>query len=275
MKIRLVDKSVYEITRAEIISGRFEIDFSDKSAEEVQEICSVPANLSTIELLTAGDEVYGIHTNWTKYGGVMLNGAVKTAILTQPADVTEERVTAAEANALAAKTATEDQAAEIEQLKKDVEEGGAGVDQELFTATAVVVKANFQALPDIEAVEAKILAPEWNPNGVEYAEDYKVLYEDILYKCISAHTSQESWAPGVAPSLWTAIESGEHAGTLEDPIPVPETVQTAGMEYEKGKYYSEAGTVYLMDRQGMEEGEKVTLYFAPSALVGQYFSVAG
>lgn len=275
MKIRLVDKSVYEITRAEIISGRFEIDFSDKSAEEVQEICSVPANLSTIELLTAGDEVYGIHTNWTKYGGVMLNGAVKTAILTQPADVTEERVTAAEANALAAKTATEDQAAEIEQLKKDVEEGGAGVDQELFAATAVVVKANFQALPDIEAVEAKILAPEWNPNGVEYAEDYKVLYEDILYKCISAHTSQESWAPGVAPSLWTAIESGEHAGTLEDPIPVPETVQTAGMEYEKGKYYSEAGTVYLMDRQGMEEGEKVTLYFAPSALVGQYFSVAG
>ena len=73
----------------------------------------------------------------------------------------------------------------------------------------------------------------------------------------------------------TTIESGEHAGTLEDPIPVPETVQTAGMEYEKGKYYSEAGTIYLMDRQGMEEGEKVTLYFAPSALVGQYFTVLG
>lgn len=275
MKIRLVDKNTYEITRAEIISGRLEIDFADKSAEEVQEICSVPANLDTIELLTDGDKVYGIHTNWTKYGGVMLNGDIKTAILTQPVDVTEERVTTAEANALAAKTATEDQAAEIEQLKKDVEEGGAGVDQELFAATAVVAKANFQALPDIEAVEAKILAPEWNPNGVEYAEDYKVFYEDILYKCISAHTSQESWAPGVAPSLWTAIESGEHAGTLEDPIPVSETVQMAGMEYEKGKYYSESGTIYLMDRQGMEEGEKVTLYFAPSALIGQYFSVAG
>lgn len=273
MKIRLVDKSVYEITRAEIISGRFEIDFADKTAEEVQGIFSVPANLGTIELLTDEDGLYGIHTNWTKYSGVMLNGNVKTAILTQPADVTEERVTAAEANALAAKTATEDQAAEIEQLKKDVEEGGAGVDQELFAATAVVARANFQALPDIEAVEAKALAPEWDPNGVLYPVNYKVTQNDVLYKCLQEHTSQPGWAPGVAPSLWTAIESGEHAGTLEDPIPVPETVQTAGMEYEKGKYYSEGGTVYLMDRQGMEAGEKVTLYFAPSALVGQYFSL--
>ena len=29
-----------------------------------------------------------------------------------------------------------------------------------------------------------------------------------------------------------------------------------------------------MDRQGMDAGDKITLYFAPSALVGQYFSVA-
>lgn len=109
---------------------------------------------------------------------------------------------------------------------------------------------------------------------MQYAVDFKVLHEDTLYKCISAHTSQSDWAPGAAPSLWTAIESGEHAGTQEDPIPVPETVTTAGMEYEKGKYYSEGGKVYLMDREGMEDGEKITLYFAPSALVGQYFSVA-
>ena len=145
---------------------------------------------------------------------------------------------------------------------------------EVQAAAVAVAQIQAQSLTDAEAITVKAIYPAWDPNGVQYAVDYKVLHEDILYKCISAHTSQESWAPGVAPSLWTAIESGEHAGTLEDPIPVPETVQTAGMEYEKGKYYSEGGTVYLMDRQGMEEGEKVTLYFAPSALVGQYFSVA-
>lgn len=97
-------------------------------------------------------------------------------------------------------------------------------------------------------------------------EQLKVLFTD------SSHTSQADWAPGVAPSLWVAVSSGEHAGTQEDPIPVPDTVTTAGMEYEKGKYYSEGDTVYLMDRTGMNTGETVKLYFAPSALLGQYFS---
>lgn len=186
----------------------------------------------------------------------------------------EEKTTQQESDIKDLGDKTETQKEELASLKTEVEESGKVVDPAVYSASVVVAKANFQALPDTDAVEAKALAPEWDPNGVQYAVDYKVLHDDILYKCISAHTSQASWAPGVAPSLWTAIESGEHAGTLEDPIPVPETVTTAGMEYEKGKYYSENGTVYLMDRQGMEEGEKVTLYFAPSALVGQYFSVA-
>ena len=274
MKIRLVDKTTYNISRADITNGRFEIDFVDKTSEEIEQICSVPANFEEIELLTDSDEVFAEDIKgWTVYGGVLLLNGVKTAIMTKAPNVTEERLTTAEANALEAKTAAQEQAAEIEKMQEQIAEVG-GVDYELFDATAVVARANAQALTDAEALEAKVLYPNWSPNSIEYTTGYKVLYEDILYKCISEHTSQESWAPGVAPSLWTAIESGEHAGTLEDPIPVPDTVTTAGMEYEKGKYYSEGDTVYLMDRQGMNEGEKVTLYYAPSALIGQYFSVA-
>ena len=145
---------------------------------------------------------------------------------------------------------------------------------EVQAAAVLVAQIQAQALPDTQAITVKAIYPAWSPDNVQYEVDYKVLHEDILYKCISAHTSQESWAPGVVPSLWTAVETGEHAGTLEDPIPVPDTVTTAGMEYEKGKYYSEGESVYLMDRQGMDEGDKVTLYFPPSALIGQYFSVA-
>ncbi len=148
------------------------------------------------------------------------------------------------------------------------------VQAEVQAATVMVAQIQAQSLTDEQALTVKAIYPAWSPDNVQYAVDFKVLHEDTLYKCISAHTSQSDWAPGAAPSLWTAIESGEHAGTQEDPIPVPETVTTAGMEYEKGKYYSEGGKVYLMDREGMEDGEKITLYFAPSALVGQYFSVA-
>ena len=145
---------------------------------------------------------------------------------------------------------------------------------EVQQAAVLVAQMQAQALTDAQAVTVKAIYPAWNPDGVQYPVDFKVLQDDVLYKCLQEHTSQEGWAPGIAPSIWVAVETGEHAGTQEDPIPVPETVTTAGFEYEKGKYYSEGGTVYLMDRQGMEAGDKITLYFAPSALVGQYFSVA-
>lgn len=148
------------------------------------------------------------------------------------------------------------------------------VQSAMVQAAVLVAQIQAQNLTGEQAVAVKDIYPAWDPNGVSYAAEYKVLHDSVLYKCISAHTSQADWAPGVAPSLWVAVSSGEHAGTQEDPIPVPDTVTTAGMEYEKGKYYSEGGKVYLMDREGMEDGEKITLYFAPSALVGQYFSVA-
>ena len=146
--------------------------------------------------------------------------------------------------------------------------------QSAMVQTAVAVaQIQAQSLTDEQAITVKDIYPAYDPNGVQYPVDFKVLQDDVLYKCLQEHTSQESWAPGIAPSIWVAVETGEHAGTQEDPIPVPDTVTTAGMEYECGKYYSEGGTVYLMDRQGMDEGDKVTLYFPPSALIGQYFSV--
>ena len=148
------------------------------------------------------------------------------------------------------------------------------VQSAMVRAAVLVAQIQAQNLTGEQAVAAKDIYPAWDPNGVSYAAEYKVLHDSVLYKCISAHTSQADWAPGVAPSLWVAVSSGEHAGTLEDPIPVPDTVTTAGMEYEKGKYYREGDTVYLMDRQGMDKGDKVTLYFPPSALIGQYFVLA-
>lgn len=148
------------------------------------------------------------------------------------------------------------------------------VQAEVQQAAVLVAQMQAQSLTDAQAITVKAIYPAWSPDGVQYPVDYKVLQDDVLYKCLQEHTSQESWAPGIAPSIWVAVETGEHAGTQEDPIPVPETVTTAGFEYERGKYYSEGGTVYLMDRQGMDVGDKITLYFAPSALIGQYFSVA-
>ena len=148
------------------------------------------------------------------------------------------------------------------------------VQEEKAQAAVLVAQIQAQELTDAQAITVKAIYPEYDPNGVLYPSYFKVQHNGDLYKCQQEHTSQPGWEPGVAPSLWVLVETGEQAGTREDPIPVPDTVTTAGMEYEKGKYYTEGGTVYLMNRQGMSDGEKVTLYFLPSALVGQYFEIA-
>lgn len=104
MKIRFVDKTVYDIENAEVVNGKLEIYMTDKTAEEIQEIFTVSGNLSVIELMTDEGGVFSTLTGWTKYGGVMLNGDIKTAILIQPESVTEERLTQAEGDAIEAKT---------------------------------------------------------------------------------------------------------------------------------------------------------------------------
>lgn len=134
-------------------------------------------------------------------------------------------------------------------------------------------------LSDEQAVTVKDLYPEYDPNGKSYKTGDRANINGILYKCLQDHISQDGWEPGNAPSLWVALNSGEHEGTKEDPIPVPDTVTTAGYEYVYGKYYSENGTTYLCKRGGVDNpeemyGQKEILYYGPSALVGQYFEVA-
>lgn len=124
------------------------------------------------------------------------------------------------------------------------------------------------SLPDTQAAEVKTLYPVWE-EGEAVSIDARRYYPptDMLYKCSQAHTTQADWTPDVATSLWTPLDV-EHTGTLEDPIPA-----VSGMEYVKGKYYSEDGTIYLMNREGMVDGETIVLHFLPSQLVGQYFAV--
>lgn len=134
-------------------------------------------------------------------------------------------------------------------------------------------------LSDEQALSVKGLYPEYDPDGKSYKTGDRAVQDNILYRCLQDHVSQPDWAPGLAPSLWVALESGEYAGTLEDPIPVPETVATAGMEYEYGKYYSEGEQIYICKRGGVPDpesmyGQKVTLQYAPSQLIGQYFELA-
>ena len=121
-------------------------------------------------------------------------------------------------------------------------------------------------LSDAKALQYTEMYPLWS-EGIAVNVDERYQYNGKLYKAVQAHTTQSDWTPDITPSLWVVIDV-EHTGTLEDPIPA-----VASMQYIKGKYYIEDGTIYLMNRQGMADGESIVLHYTPSQLVGQYFEV--
>lgn len=62
-------------------------------------------------------------------------------------------------------------------------------------------------LTDAQAYAAPFLFQKWNPNGVEYVANIsKVTYHELLWRCLTTHTSQESWNPEDANSLWVRID---------------------------------------------------------------------
>lgn len=114
------------------------------------------------------------------------------------------------------------------------------------------------SLSDEDALEAVQLYPAWN-SSVTYAVGDRVRHGDTLYRCMTAHTAQESWTPDVALTLWEKINVS-NAGTMADPIPYGgNMVLTAGL------YYTQDGVVYRCIRDTVNP-----VYHALSDLVGLY-----
>lgn len=59
-------------------------------------------------------------------------------------------------------------------------------------------------LQDIDALQIPYAYPKWE-SGKNYIIGDRVRYEDILYKCLIAHTSQDDWTPDVAVSLFAKV----------------------------------------------------------------------
>lgn len=59
------------------------------------------------------------------------------------------------------------------------------------------------------ALKMPELFPHWSGNSKEYVKDDKVLYNDVLYKVLQNHTSQEGWTPTSAPSLFAKVLTSE------------------------------------------------------------------
>lgn len=95
-------------------------------------------------------------------------------------------------------------------------------------------------LDDEEALNGKELFPEWKVEEAYSAGD-RVRHNDILYKCLQAHTSQESWTPDTAVSLWTRV-------LIPDPEVIPEWEQPDSTNpYMKGDKVRHDSKIWVSD----------------------------
>lgn len=59
-------------------------------------------------------------------------------------------------------------------------------------------------LPDEKALKFKTMYPHWKANiDVKVGQRYQ--YEGVLYKVLQDHTTQETWTPTDAPSLFAKV----------------------------------------------------------------------
>lgn len=65
-----------------------------------------------------------------------------------------------------------------------------------------------ETLTDEEGLEFVSLFKNWK-TATEYVVNDRVKLNDILYKCVQAHTSQDDWSPDLTPALWVVVSVEE------------------------------------------------------------------
>ena len=174
----------------------------------------------------------------------------------------------------------------LEKYNEKVSNTQSYIEKVISGKKAVVDQAKIASLTntDAQAVEVKGLYADWedDPDGYAYdvqnQKDNRRNFGGFLWNLNKNHQKQKDRFPGAEPTLWTQLVEG-YEGSYSDPIPVPDSVNVSGFEYEYGKYYIENELVYLCKRGGVLNpesmyGQKEKLYFKPSALIGQYFEIA-
>lgn len=100
-----------------------------------------------------------------------------------------------------------------------------------------LIEKSVQSLSDDEALTGVQLFPRWKP-GVAYEQGQRLQYNGVLYSVLQPHTSQESWSPDVAPSLFARV-------LIPDENIIPEWEQPDSTNgYRKGDRVMFEGVIY-------------------------------
>lgn len=115
--------------------------------------------------------------------------------------------------------------------------------RERFYALLRAIKSVRKSVPDDIAYSVPDLYATWKTDTA-YAVGDRVLFGGKVYKCLQAHTSQETWTPTDAVSLWAEVLN-------PDPEVIPEWKQPESTNpYMKGDKVRHNGKVWVSDVDG-------------------------
>lgn len=89
---------------------------------------------------------------------------------------------------------------------------------ELARKLRPIIERAVESLDDETAIEATSLFPMWSGDAVGYPAGVRVRHNGVLYKVLVTHTSQPTWTPDAAHSLFAKV-------LIEDPNVIPEWEQ--------------------------------------------------
>lgn len=95
------------------------------------------------------------------------------------------------------------------------------------------------SLDDTESYSIRLLFDEWITD-TNYKQNYKVKYNNKLYRCLLDHISQADWTPDVAVSLWVEIsDPNEEYPEWKQPIGAHDAYKINDkVTYKENKYIS-------------------------------------
>lgn len=121
---------------------------------------------------------------------------------------------------------------------------------EVQAAVVLVAQIQAQTFTEEQALAVRVIYPVWDGNGVDYKAGTYLNHQDVLYKVLVDHTSQESWSPDAAPSLFAKVLVDPSGEIL--PWEQPDSTNA----YSKGNKVTHSGKTWesLVDNNVWEPG---------------------
>lgn len=137
-------------------------------------------------------------------------------------------------------TAEEISDMQAEQTKCELMEKSRPLTESEVIRLLIAQQINTLEVDDNTALRMVEFYPEWAV-GMDYAEGFKAQYGGVLYRCLTAHTSQDDWTPDVSPSLFAKV-------LIPDENTIPEWEQPESTNpYAKGDKVTHNGKTWVSD----------------------------